>query len=65
MHKTECVPENEIHEILWDFEILFVSQNPESQLKTRPIDLIDKKKILPYSGFCCPSKPLSENQSKW
>ena len=62
MHKPESVLENEMHKILWDFEI----QIDHLILARRPDLVIVKKKKenFPTSGICCPSGPQSENQRK-
>ena len=58
MHNPEFVSENEMHKILWDFDI----QTDHLILARRP-DLVivkKKKKIenLSNSELCCPSRPL-------
>ena len=61
MHKLESVLENEMHKILIDFEI----QTDHLILTSRPdLEIINKKKNLPYNGFCSPSELIGENQRK-
>ena len=52
MHKVESILENEMHKVLWNFEIqtnhLFPAKRPNQVIVNK------KKKILPNSGLCCP-----------
>ena len=62
MHKLESILENEMHKILWDFEI---QTDPLIPAWKPDLVIINKKKeILLYSRLCSTSIPLSENQRK-
>ena len=60
MHNLECVPENETHNLLWDFE------NKEDLLipARRPDRLMIKKEYLSNIRVWHPRAPLSKNESK-
>ena len=63
MHKAEAVPANEMHSILWDFEI-----QTDHLIQVRKPDLvfnIQEEKNLSYCGFCCASRPSSEKINKY
>ena len=64
IHKPESILENEMHKILWDFEI---RTNPLIVVRKPVLVSINGKKgeNIPYSVFCRPSGPHRENQRKW
>ena len=57
MHAPESVLENEMHKLLWDFEI-----QTYHLILARWLDLLMVKKKLPNSGLCRPGRPQTENQ---
>ena len=60
IHKPESVLENEIHKILWDFEI-----QTDHLIQARKPDLMlinEKKENLSSSEFCRSSGPQSKNK---
>ena len=60
MHKSESVQENEMHKILWDFEI-----QPNQQIPARRSDLvwiIKKKRTCHLVDFCRFGRPYSKNK---
>ena len=66
-----CILENEMHKILWDFEIQTDHLIPAWRLDLVVVNTHthkkkkEKKKVnLPVSGLCRPGGPLSENQRK-
>ena len=61
IHRPESVLENEMHIILWDFEM-----QTDHLIPVRRPDLVivNKQENLPNSGLCRPGRPLSENISK-
>ena len=61
MRIFESVLENEMHKILWDFEI---QTDYSIQVRKRDFVLIYKKKNLLYCGFYCNSRSQKENERK-
>ena len=71
MHNPDSVQENEMHNVLWNFEI----QTDHLILARRPdVVIVNKKKKknkkinkgnLPNSGFCRPARLQSQNKRKW
>ena len=61
MHSPESVQENETHKILWNLEIkvdyFILVGKPD-------IELINKKKNLSSSRFCCSCRTQSKNVRK-
>ena len=58
MHNPEFVLENEMHKLLWDFEI-----QTDHQFSARlpdPLIINKKRENLPNSELCCPSGPQSK-----
>ena len=65
MHNPESVLENEMHNLLWDFEI-----QTDHQISARQLDLIitkkkKKKKNLQNCELYCPGRPQSEIKRMW
>ena len=62
MHKPKSVLENEMHKILWDFEIKTDHLIPARRSK---LVLINKKKEnLSTGGFCSSSRSQGEAKGK-
>ena len=66
VHKPESVIENELHKILWDFEIqthhLIPIRRPD-QMQINKQESERKRENLPTYGFCRSSGPQSENEN--
>ena len=62
MHDLESALENEMHKLLWDFEIQM-----DQVISARQPDLVivnNKKEKLPNKCLCRPGKQESENKRK-
>ena len=67
MPKSESVQENEMHKILWNFELQTNHQSSEDQKKKTPKmnkQTKNSKENFPSSWFCRSSGPQGENQRK-
>ena len=66
MHNPAPVLENDIHKLLWDFDI-----QTDHQISARGPDLIiikkkkKRKEILQTSRLCCPSWPQNKTERIW
>ena len=60
LQKTEYFLENEMHKMLWYFEI----QTAHLILTRKPGNNLQKKENLPNSRCCHPSRPQNGNQRK-
>ena len=60
MHKPEYVLENEVHEILYDFEL----QKDHTIPGRRAVLINKKKKDLLYNGLCYTNRLYSESESE-
>ena len=57
MQNSESILENEIHKILWDFEIQTDHQIPARQPDQVIVKKKNQKKNLSTSGLCHPGQP--------